>query len=269
MTPAVGAHGSDAPTLLDIYLALSHIGSASGSLAPLAGEAPEETPRLYIAHTATDATGAADEWRVFFRPDLPAAVRDALAALPPQTLFTDVARVAGILTDGARADMPPDMRPDIWQGRTLLFPDNLSDVVAPLANRDDLARLAPAHSGDDWYGRPAPTEAHRRSAFAPADEEPPAREVFPGEQFAALADGLVVATCQSSRESALAAEAWARTLPAARGRGHATRVTALWALDVRRRGKIPLYSHHRANQASAGVARALGLIPLLEDSGYL
>ncbi|HEU5343176.1 MAG TPA: hypothetical protein VFX31_01285 [Ktedonobacterales bacterium] len=262
MTPAVGAHGSDAPTLLDIYLALSHIGPASGPLAPLAGEAPEETPRLYIAHIATDA---ADEWRVFLRPDLPAAVRDALAALPPQALFTDVALAAGILTDGET----DGARPDVWQGRTLLFPDDLSDLVAPLANRDDLVRLAPAQPGDDWYGASAPGDARRRPAIAPADEEPPAREAFPGEQFAALADGLVVATCQSSRESALAAEAWARTLPAARGRRHATRVTALWALDARRRGKIPFYSYHRANQASAGVARALSLIPFLEDVGYL
>jgi hypothetical protein len=38
---------------------------------------------------------------------------------------------------------------------------------------------------------------------------------------------------------------------------------------VRRRGKTPFYSHHRENNGSAGVARALRLIPFLEDVGYL
>jgi hypothetical protein len=249
-----------APSLLDIYLALSHIGPATGALAPLLGEAPEETPRLHIAHTA------ADEWRVFMRPDLPAEARARLAALPPGALFADAARVADAL--GERADLAAL---NIWQGRTLLFPADLDAFVAQLAARDDLARLAPtqANGADDWYGAPAPSRARRRPAIAPVDEAPPAREVFPREQFSALADGLVVATCQSARESALAAEAWVRTLPAARGQGHATRVTALWAFDALRRGKTPFYSHHRANLASAGVARALQLIPFLEDVGYL
>ena len=252
-----------APSLLDIYLALSHIGPATGALAPLAGEAPEETPRLHIAHTA------AGEWRVFMRADLPAEVRARLAALPPRILFADASRVADAL--GERADLD---ELNIWQGRTLLFPADLDAFVAQLAARDDLARLAPdlvnaANDADGWYGAPTPSRAHRRTAIAPAHEAPPTHEVFPREQFAALADGLVVATCQSARESALAAEAWVRTLPAARGQGHATRVTALWAFDALRRGKTPFYSHHRANLASAGVARALQLIPFLEDVGYL
>jgi hypothetical protein len=245
------------PSLLDIYLALSHIGPATSALAPLAGEEREETPWLYVAHTV------ADEWRVFLRPDLPAAARARLAALPPQTLFTDTGRVVSILGEHVEVG--------VWQGRTLLFPADLADSVALLAARADLARLTPrqANGAADWYGAPAPAVARRRPAIAPADEAPPAREVFPGEQCAALAGGLVVATCQSARESALAAEAWVRTLPAARGQGHASRVTALWAFDALRRGKTPFYSHQRDNLASAGVARALQLIPFLEDAGYL
>lgn len=248
------------PSLLDIYLALSHIGEASGPQAPLPGEAPEETPRLHVAHTATG------EWRVFIRPDLPEDIRQRLAALPPETLFSDYARVAGLLAAGegsgaATAD-PGDA---LWIGRTLLFPDDLAPALArrPL---DSVVRLPP---GADLYGEPAPSAASLRPAIAPADEPPPARDAFPGEQFAIIADGLVVATCESSRESELAAEAWVRTLPTARGRGYATRVTAAWALDARRRGKTPFYSHHRANRASAGVALALGLLPFLEDTGYL
>lgn len=256
------------PSLLDIYLALSHIGGPeAGPLAPLPGEATEETPRAHVARLADG------RWRVFIHPDLPDAIRQQLVALPPEALFSDYARVASILTPGATGANAANMlSADLWIGRTLLFPDTLADAFTDAitdAFASDIVRLAPARDGDDFYGGPAPDAERLRPAIAPDDETPPAREVFPGEQFAALADGLVVATCESARESALAAEAWVRTLPAARGRGYATRVTAAWALDVRRRGKTPFYSHHRENSGSAGVARALRLIPFLEDVGYL
>jgi hypothetical protein len=249
------------PSTLDIYLALSHIGQASGALAPLAGEAPEETPRVHVARTMTG------EWRVFVRPDLPAAIRAKLLAWGPQTLFTDLPRVARLLAPEHAPDAPThDLdHLGVWVGRTLLFPADLAETLArrPLV---DVARLEP---GADHYGAPAPAAARLRPALLPPTAPVPPRDVFPGEQFAALADGMVVATCESARESELAAEAWVRTVPAARGQGYATRVTAAWALDARRRGKIPFYSHNRANVASAGVARALGLIPFLEDVGYL
>ncbi len=252
------------PALLDIYLALSHIGGPdAGPLAPLAGEAAEETPRVHVARL-TDG-----EWRVFIRPDLPDAIRQQLAALPPETIFSEYARVASILAPGdTGANSADTFGAGLWIGRTLLFPD---DLTPALARRPpgDIVRLAPALDGGDTYGAPAPVAERLRPAIAPADEAPPAREAFPGEQFAALMDALAVATCESARESALAAEAWVRTLPAARGRGYATRLTAAWALDVRRRGKTPFYSHHRENSGSAGVARALRLIPFLEDVGYL
>lgn len=248
---------SATPSLLDIYLALSHIGPATGPLAPLAGEAAEETPRLHIAHAATG------EWRVFIRPDVSAAIRRELEELAPATLFTDHARVAALLARDAEgaADSPGD---DLWIGRTLLFPDDLASALT----RPPLIEILRLWPDGDHYGAPAPGAA-RLWSVAALREPTPARAVFPGEQFAVVVDGLVVATCESSRESELAAEAWVRTLPAARGRGYATRVTAAWALDARHRGKIPFYSHHRGNAASAGVARALGLIPFLEDVGYL
>ncbi len=263
--PMANLLSAASPALLDIYLALSHVGApAAGPLAPLAGEAPEETPRLHIARTA------AAEWHVSIRPDLPADIRQQLGALPPATLFTEYARVADILAQGDASI--GDMRgaantfgAGLWIGRTLLFPDDLAPALArrPLSG---IVRLGP---GADHFGARAPDATQCRPAIAAADEAPPAADVFPGEQFAALADGLAVSTCVSARESGLAAEAWVRTTPAARGRGYATRVTAAWALDARRRSKIPFYSYHRSNSASAGVARALGLIPFLEDVGYL
>lgn len=249
------------PSTLDIYLALSHIGAARGALAPLVGEAPEETPRVHVARTM------AGEWRVFLRPDLPSVVRATLLAWGPATLFTDLPRVARLLAFGAAPDAPTDDfdHLGVWVGRTLLFP---ADLAARLA-QDSLARVVRMEAGADHYGSPAPGAARLRPALLPPTAPIPPRTAFPAEQFAALADGVVVATCESARESELAAEAWVRTVPAARGQGHATRVTAAWALDARRRGKIPFYSHNRANVASAGVARALGLIPFLEDVGYL
>lgn len=258
---------SGAPSLLDIYLALAHIGAASGPLAPLPGEAPEETPRLHITHAATG------EWRVFVRPDLPPTLRQRLAALPPAFLFTEHARVAELLAQGEGRHAVPSgyLGDDLWIGRTLLFPECLApDLPSRIARA--VVRLEPTESGTpgaDFYGSPAPASARLRPAIAAADEAAHAREVFPGAQFAVIEDDVVVATCESSRESALAAEAWVRTLPASRGRGYATLVTAAWALDVRRRGKAPFYSHHRDNAASAGVARALGLLPFLDDVGYL
>ncbi len=260
--PALGA----APTLLDIYLALSHIVPATGPLAPLPGEEPEERPRVYVAHTA------ADEWRVVLSPDLAVGLRLRREALPPARVLGEYAAVARLLAPASAGERntAPLQEPgsDRWVGRTLLFPEDLTPALSrrPLG---DIARVAPATPGDDAYGGPAPSSARLRPALAQADEAPPARAVFPDEQFIAIAAGQVVATCESARESALAAEAWVRTLPAARGQGYATRVTAAWALDVRHRGKIPFYSHHRANAASAGVARALGLLPFLEDVGYL
>lgn len=248
---------SHAPSLLDTYLALAHIGAASGPLAPLAGEAPEETPRLHIAHAAEGA------WRVFIRPDVPDDIRSRLAALTPEELFTDYARVAGILARGDARAQAASLAEGLWVGRTLLFPDTQALAHVQIL---DLVRLPP---GADHYASVMTEDAPLRSARLPADEPPPAREVFPREQFAALKGRVVVSTCESSRESALAAEAWVRTVPQMRGRGYATRVTAAWALDVRRRGKTPFYSHHRDNHASAGVAHALRMIPFLEDVGYL
>lgn len=249
------AGSAESPALLDIYLALSHVGPAdAGRLAPLAGEAYEETPRVHVARLV------AGGWHVFLRPDLPEAVYAALSELAPATLFSDYARVANIL-DGHPPDAPAPqgLSDGLWIGRTLLFPEDAS-----WPSLDDVVVLP---AGVDYCGALAP--AGQRVARVAMAEPPLAPEVFPGEQFAVVVDGVVASTCESARESAVAAEAWVRTIPSASRRGYATRVTAAWARDVRRRGKIPFYSHARENRASAGVARALDLVPFLDDVGYL
>jgi GNAT superfamily N-acetyltransferase len=77
---------------------------------------------------------------------------------------------------------------------------------------------------------------------------------------AVLVNGRAVSVCFSSRIGARAMEAGVFTLPEFRGRGYAARVTAAWALAVRRAGIVPVYSTSWENLASQGVARSLGLV---------
>jgi GNAT superfamily N-acetyltransferase len=82
-----------------------------------------------------------------------------------------------------------------------------------------------------------------------------------GPCLAVLVRGRAVSVCFSSRIGERAMEAGVFTLPEFRGRGYAARVTAAWALAVRRRGIVPVYSTSWENLASQGVARTLGLVP--------
>lgn len=232
----------DSGALFTAYLALSHIISvpASSPLAPLPGEAAEETPAYYVAHAAWGET------RVAIRPDLTPGLRDELAALEPaRALYNQQTVLALFARHGVACQ-------HIWLGRTSRFPADLDPALA--------AGVVALPAGLDVYGEEEP---------APQTGAPATGATFVPRQFAIIAGGLVVATCESSRESGVAAEAWVRTLPAYRDRGYARRVTAAWARDARQRSKEPFYSHHRDNLASAAVAHALGLLPFLEDAGFL
>lgn len=76
---------------------------------------------------------------------------------------------------------------------------------------------------------------------------------------AVVVDNHAVAVCRSARTSEHAAEAGVDTVAEYRGRGFASAVVAGWATEVRKLGRVPLYSTSWDNVASQGVARRLGL----------
>lgn len=86
-----------------------------------------------------------------------------------------------------------------------------------------------------------------------------------GPIAAAVTRGIAVALCFCSRLPGQATEAGVETMEAFRGQGFATAAVAGWALAVRRRGVIPLYSTSWENLASQGVARKLGMVLYGED----
>ncbi|WP_308639664.1 kasugamycin N-acetyltransferase AAC(2')-IIb [Paenibacillus silvisoli] len=78
--------------------------------------------------------------------------------------------------------------------------------------------------------------------------------------IALVRESRVVSICRSVRITPRAHEAGLETLHAFRGRGYAAAVVAGWAMAVRKRGRIPLYSTSRENLASQKVASKLNLV---------
>ncbi|MCC6455625.1 MAG: GNAT family N-acetyltransferase [Caldilineaceae bacterium] len=81
-----------------------------------------------------------------------------------------------------------------------------------------------------------------------------------GPVAAAIDQDRAVSVCFCSRRPLQATEAGLETLPAFRGKGHATAAVALWAEAVRRQGTMPMYSTSWDNLASQAVARKLRMV---------
>ncbi len=78
---------------------------------------------------------------------------------------------------------------------------------------------------------------------------------------ALIEDGHAVSVCFCARRTDVAAEAGVETAVEYRGQGFAPKVTAAWALAIRKSGRVPLYSTSWTNHASLAVAWKLGLVP--------
>lgn len=90
-------------------------------------------------------------------------------------------------------------------------------------------------------------------------------DVDVGPITAVVSRGDAVSICYCARLSTSAAEAGVRTVEASQGRGYATAAVARWAVAIRERGLLPLYSTTWDNIASQRVARKLGMLLYGED----
>jgi len=86
-----------------------------------------------------------------------------------------------------------------------------------------------------------------------------------GPVAAVIEHGQAVSVCFCSRITQQAAEAGVETLPAFRGKGHATAAVAAWAAAIQQSRRIALYSTAWENHASQSIARKLGAVLYGED----
>src|SRR5262249_545452 len=163
------------------------------------------------------------------------------AALPLAQAREDHAAVCAILSQHAPCE-------SIWSGASYV-------IARPIAAADhpDVRRLDPR-------------DAAEHDLLQRFDLDVPA---YGWPVYAGVMEGQVVGAGVSSRENAVAGEAWVQTLPEFRRRGYAQQTTAAWAGALQQAGKLAFYSHSCDNLASAGVMRRLGLQPYLRDVGYL
>ncbi|MCF7794015.1 MAG: GNAT family N-acetyltransferase [Candidatus Cloacimonetes bacterium] len=86
--------------------------------------------------------------------------------------------------------------------------------------------------------------------------------------YATIQNDEIAACCVSSRENNKAGEAWIFTLPKYRKQGFGLKAVQLWASELQKQGKIPLYTHEISNIASQKLAEKLDLIKVLENVSY-
>ncbi len=88
---------------------------------------------------------------------------------------------------------------------------------------------------------------------------------FVEQVYAVEKDGALVSACVSTRENTMCGEAWIYTGSEYRKQGLARKAVNAWAAGLIAAGKIPFYSHNLNNEASANLARKLGLLPVYEE----
>jgi predicted GNAT family acetyltransferase len=88
---------------------------------------------------------------------------------------------------------------------------------------------------------------------------------FAEQVYAVEQNGGLASACVSTRENHACGEAWVYSAPEYRRQGFAQRAVRAWARSLLEAGKVPFYSHSIKNEASASLARKLGLLPLFEE----
>lgn len=187
-----------------------------------------------------------------------------------------------VLPDGET--LPPATRNAEAQPRLLVSRHRDGDVLffrhdVPATTRELLRALGPeraltdADAVTDILAANAPVTGIYRIAWYTIERIPNTSEYPDAERrdgrHVIVRDGQVVAQAWSTCDGPQAAEVEVETDTAYRRRGFARQVVASWAAEVLGQGRAAFYSHVRANDASAGVARSLGLTWLSDEVEYL
>ncbi|MCY3913273.1 MAG: GNAT family N-acetyltransferase [Chloroflexi bacterium] len=284
--------------LLDLHLAVLFTQDEQGNLVATNDPEPDQVaaPRLYLGRGPGRSVlrfrrGMDESTRAALRdlaaPDLTAndpnhepvnlaAIEALLAAeqsiqnvyFGPAFRFPDVGAVT---YQGRRAGPVPS--PSMGEGEGEGAPRPRSGMSTSEAAASESREQSPGplrHSGEGRSPDPStadvigisPSTTHLLSPeFAWLADELTVRNPV----MAVIVDGVAVSVCFSARSTSLASEAGVETLPEHRGRRYAGAVTAAWAAEVQRQGRIPLYSTSWTNHASRRVAARLGLIQYATD----
>jgi RimJ/RimL family protein N-acetyltransferase len=217
-------------SLMELHVEALYRHTPQGRLLETREADPVRAPRFFLGR----ARGG-NLWR--FRDDLPASLvhsLDTLTAAEP--ILTDLPRVPASLSQLCELLQRHEAIQHTWAGPAYTFPDDLSIPAQVVRITDENSHLL-------------------KEEFAWLRTERPTCE----PALAVVIEVRAVSVAFSSRLAERAAEVGVNTLEPFRGRGHASRVVAAWAIAVREMGQVPLYSTSWENLASQGVARRLGL----------
>lgn len=153
-----------------------------------------------------------------------------------------------------RQQMPARLRAEIDAlGLERAFDDDAA-VQAILAGYAPCTRLVEGVGG---YFAAAPT----------ADEFP--HVIREGDSYHIEVDGQAVSRAWTWFESDEAAEVVVEALPEFRRHGYARQVAAAWAAGVMQSGRVAFYGYLADNEASAALARSLGVVEYANWVAYL
>ncbi len=143
--------------------------------------------------------------------------------------------------------------------------------LIPADLRNQLLALEPA----DAFEHPGRVNRLLRNNFQPCKGgkeifwsgyflDTPGREEFPdaiqdGDAWVVKVDGQAASKAISIRENSQCAEVYVETSFGFRQRGFGRQVTAAWAEQVRKNGRVAFYSFRKANISSAALAQSLGV----------